>query len=110
VIPATVCALIIQIQFVDMLNYHLEVQANPKKMDKKTDAIFSIYGTHCLGMTYYVNFLGGLGSNEFHIKWQLKKSKSWGPFWSCQLNSTANSAHSARFLGKWAKLAVLFSW
>ena len=24
--------------------------------------------THCLGMSYYVNFLGGLGSNEFHIK------------------------------------------
>jgi hypothetical protein len=42
--------------------------------------------------------------------WQLKKSKSWGPFWSYQLNSTANSAHFARFLGKWAKLAVLFSW
>ena len=26
------------------------------------------------------------------------------------LKSTANSAHFARFLGKWAKLAVLFSW
>ena len=24
-------------------------------------------GTHCLGMSYYVNFLGGLGSSEFHI-------------------------------------------
>ena len=24
--------------------------------------------THCLGMIYYVNFLGGLGSNKFHIK------------------------------------------
>ena len=23
---------------------------------------------HCLGMNYYVNFLGGTGSNEFHIK------------------------------------------
>ena len=23
---------------------------------------------HCLGMSYYVNFLRGLGSNEFHIK------------------------------------------
>ena len=39
--------------------------------------------------------------------WQLKKS--WGPFWSYQLNSTANSAHFARFLGKWAKLSVLLS-
>ena len=27
-----------------------------------------------------------------------------------KLNSTANSAHYARFLDKWAKLAVLFSW
>ena len=27
-----------------------------------------VYSTHCLGMSYYVNFLGGLGSNEFHIK------------------------------------------
>ena len=23
---------------------------------------------HCLGMSYYVNFLGGLGGNEFHIE------------------------------------------
>ena len=28
--------------------------------------------------------------------WQLKKSKSWGPFWSYQLNSTANPAHLPR--------------
>ena len=27
----------------------------------------STYKTHCLGIIYYVNFLGGLGSNEFHI-------------------------------------------
>ena len=63
-----------------------------------------------LGMSYYVNFLGDLGSNGFHIKWhpwQLKKSKSWGPFWSSQLNSTANSAHLAHFCGKWTGLAVL---
>ena len=32
--------------------------------------------------------------------WQLKKSKSWGPFWSYQLNSTANSAHLAHFCGE----------
>ena len=24
--------------------------------------------THCLGMNYYVNFWGGIGSNGFHIK------------------------------------------
>ena len=29
--------------------------------------------------------------------WQLKKSKSWGPFWSYQLNRNANSAHLAHF-------------
>ena len=47
---------------------------------------------------------------QMNKPWQLKKSKSWGPFWSCQLNSTANLAHLANFLGKWAELAVLFSW
>ena len=30
--------------------------------------------------------------NNRHL-WQLKKSKSLGPFWSYQLNSTANLAH-----------------
>ena len=40
---------------------------------------------------------------------QLKKSKSWEPFWSYQLNSTANLANLAQFWGKWAWLAVLFS-
>jgi hypothetical protein len=41
----------------------------------------------------------------------VKKSKSWGPFWSYQLNSTAaNSAYSPRKWTKWAELAVLFSW
>ena len=24
--------------------------------------------SHCLGMNYYVNFFGGIGSNGFHIK------------------------------------------
>ena len=31
-------------------------------------------------------------------------------FWSYQLNSTANLANLAQFWGKWAGLAVLFSW
>ena len=42
--------------------------------------------------------------------WPLKKSKSWGPFWSYQPNSMANLANVARFVGKWAGLAVLSSW
>ena len=61
----------------------------------------------------------GIGSYGFHIKWIIstqgsqgnwKKSKFWRPFWSYQLNSTANSANLAQFWGKWAGLAVLFSW
>ena len=42
--------------------------------------------------------------------WPLKKSKSWGPFWSYQQNSTANSANPPRKWAKWAELVVLFSW
>jgi hypothetical protein len=42
--------------------------------------------------------------------WQLKKSKSWEPFWSYQLNSTVNPAHLPQNRAKLAKLAVLFSW
>ena len=38
--------------------------------------------------------------------WQLKKSKSWEPFWSYQLNSIADLANLAQFLGKWAGLAA----
>ena len=40
---------------------------------------------------------------------QLKKSKSWGRFWSYQLNSSANSAHLQQKWAKWNELAVLFS-
>ena len=43
--------------------------------------------------------------------WQLKKkSKFWGPLWSYQLKSTANSAYSSQKWAKWAELAVPFSW
>ena len=41
---------------------------------------------------------------------QLKKIKSWEPFWSNQLNSTANPAHLPQNWAKLAKSAVLFSW
>jgi hypothetical protein len=41
---------------------------------------------------------------------QLKKLKSWEPFWSYQLNSTANPAHLSQNWANWAKSAVLFSW
>jgi hypothetical protein len=42
--------------------------------------------------------------------WQLKKSKSLGPFWRYQLDSSANPAHLPQKWAKWAELAVLFSW
>ena len=38
---------------------------------------------------------------------QLNNSKPRGPFWSCKLKSTANSAHLAYFCGEQAELAVL---
>ena len=47
---------------------------------------------------------------KFWHPWQLKKSKSWGPFWSYQLNSTDNPSHLPRKWAKWAKLSMLFSW
>ena len=67
---------------------------------------------HHLGMKYYVNFLGRWISAKIKVwhPWQLKKPKSWGPFWSYQLISTTNSAHLANFCGKWAELAELSSW
>ena len=51
-----------------------------------------------------------ISSNEKSAPMAVEKSKSWGPFWSCQLNSIANSAHLAHFRGEQAELAVLFSW
>ena len=30
--------------------------------------LFYYLQSHCLGMNYYVNFLEGIGSNEYHIK------------------------------------------
>ena len=47
--------------------------------------------------------------NNWH-RWQLKKLKSWGPVWSCQLKSTANPAHLPQKWAKWAELVALFSW
>ena len=57
------------------------------------------YLEYCLGMSYYVNFLGGLGGNEFHIELSFATHGSW----------KKSKAHFAQFLGKWAKLAVLFT-
>ena len=40
----------------------------------------------------------------------VEKIKILGPFWSYQLDITANSAHFLQKWAKWAQLAVLFSW
>ena len=34
-------------------------------------------GAHCLGMNYYVNFLGGIDSNGFHIRFILGTQDNW---------------------------------
>ena len=47
--------------------------------------------------------------NVFHIKCIIgnhgnwKKSKSWGPFWSYQLDSSANLTHLPQRWAKWAE-------
>ena len=81
--------------------------------DKKTKILkrSKLY-SHCLGMNCYVNFLGDLGSNELYIKGRFgtmsvdKKQNLGGHFGAI---NTANIARFAQFLGKRAKLAVLFS-
>ena len=53
-----------------------------------------------------MNFISNEG-----LALQLKKSKSWGPFKSYQLNITDIQPILPDFLvNEWAKLAVLFSW
>ena len=47
--------------------------------------------------------------NNWHQQ-QLKKSKSWEPFWSYLQKSTANPAHLPQKWAKLAELAVQFSW
>ena len=34
-------------------------------------------GSHCLEMNYYVNFLGGIGSNRLYIKWIFGTQDNW---------------------------------
>jgi hypothetical protein len=41
---------------------------------------------------------------------KLKKFKSWEPFWSYHLNSTANPAHLPQNWAKLAKSTVLSTW
>ena len=45
-----------------------EEECHDKEIDTLVDVPEEVSDTHCLGMSYYVNFLSGLGSNEFHIK------------------------------------------
>ena len=45
--------------------------------------------------------------NEGLAPMAVKKSKFWEPFWSYQLNSTANLAHLPRNPAEWAELAKI---
>ena len=54
-------------------------------------------------LLYVSQKCGGIGSNGFHIKMPLKKNQNpGGPFWSYQLDSTANPANLPQKLDKWA--------
>ena len=69
-----------------------------------------------LRLNYYTQKIGGhrqhwiLHKMNIRHPGQLKKLKFWGPFGKHQLNSTANLANLAHFLGKCAGLAVLPNW
>ena len=62
---------------------------------------------HCLRINKYVQKMKGLRSqwNSAQINnrhpYQLKKLKSWEPFWSYLLNSTANPAHLPQNWPNW---------
>ena len=75
-------------------------------MNKRRAYVYS--GAHHFVSTFY----GAWMSAKMKVSHpqQLKKSKSWGPFWSYQLNSSANSAHLVHVRGKQAGLEVLSSW
>ena len=74
---------------------------------------YTIYKLRQLQMNYYAWKMRALRPRCFSSQmnnqhpWQLKKSKSWWPFWSYQLISTANSAKLAHFRGKLAVLSSL---
>ena len=60
-----------------------------------------------LRLNYYTHKIGGHRyhwiSHKMNIRHpgQLKKWKSWGPFWSYQLNITANPAHLPQNWANW---------
>ena len=78
--------------------------------------ILSMMKKSCHGSYEWIIMLekcGRLDLTVFHLigigtygNW--KKSKSWGPFWSYKLNSTANPAHLPQKLGQmgWIGSAV----
>ena len=85
-----------------------------KKINSLLLSIENLRLPRYLGMNYYAWKMRAPRSHCFssHMSnrhlWQLKKSKSWGPFWSYQLNSTANPAHLPQKLGQmgWIGSAV----
>jgi len=56
--------------------------------------------THCLRKNHYVKKIRGFGGQWNQalmtnwLLWQLKKSKSWDPFWTYYLNCPVKEANS----------------
>ena len=48
---------------------------NSDGKSKEVQIVFT--KSHCLGISYSVDFLVGLGSNEFHTKWRFGTHGSW---------------------------------
>ena len=108
--------------FTAQLHYFLESLFNKREMSNVRN-VTSSYTELNLVLLSLKPFGTTIGINEWIIMfdkclnvfssqminwhpWQLKKSKSWRPFWRYQLNSTTNPGHLPR---KWAN-TVLFSW
>ena len=81
--------------------FEMDEQVQINCISNQFNLIFIIL-TYSLKIDYYVQEIGGHRSqwNSSQINnrhpWHLKKSKSWEPFWSYQLNSTANLANLAQ--------------
>ena len=57
--------ILIELSFPDLSTYH-KYFFKPRNPVKSKFPVY-IVRSHCLGINYYVNFLGGIGSNGFHI-------------------------------------------
>ena len=54
----------------EILHFLISFYVPEKSKNLVSKCFYSCHSAPCLGMSYYVNFLGGLGSKEFDIKWR----------------------------------------